>query len=100
MANGVMGFQFPQLQKDNYNNWSIRMKAVLRSQDVWEIVEDDYVKPQNESSLTANQKDALQKTKKKDKQALVLIHQCLDDPLFEKMANTTTTKQNLGASPK
>ncbi|XP_019238530.1 PREDICTED: uncharacterized protein LOC109218606 [Nicotiana attenuata] len=63
------------------------------SQDVWEIVDRGYAKPDNEKALPQNEKDVLAKTRKKDQQALTLIHQCLDDAMFEKVADATTSKE-------
>ena len=64
--NGVHLFQFPHLTKENYETWCLHMKAVLGSQDVWEIIEMGYEQPQNENTLSQNEKDALAKLKKKD----------------------------------
>ncbi|KAJ0962957.1 hypothetical protein J5N97_028079 [Dioscorea zingiberensis] len=85
-------FQFPKLTKKNYENWCIRMRALLGSKDVWEIVEKGCEQPVNEEALTASQKDAFQKARKKDQQALILIHMCLDQSMFEKVATTTSAK--------
>jgi len=43
--------------------------------------------------MPQNEKDVLIKTRKKDQQVLTLIHQCLDDGMFEKVADTTTSKK-------
>ena len=47
------------LQKDalllvkRYEYWSLTMKAIFISQDVWEIVEKGYTKPPNEATFIA-----------------------------------------------
>nr|GEZ00135.1 copia-type polyprotein [Tanacetum cinerariifolium] len=86
-------FQFPRLTKDNYGSWCIRMKALLGSHDVWEIVEKGVEKVNDESSLSATQRVELQKARKKDQSALTMIYECLGDAMFEKGANATTSKE-------
>nr|GEX75223.1 copia-type polyprotein [Tanacetum cinerariifolium] len=86
-------FQFPRLTKDNNGSWCIRMKALLGSYDVWEIVEKGIEKVDDESSLNATQRVDLQKARKNDQSALMLINQFLDDAMFEKVSNATTSKE-------
>ena len=69
------------------------MKVILGSQDVWDIVDKGYTKHANEESFPSNEKDLLLKTRKKDQHAFTLIHQCLDDGMFEKVADATTSKE-------
>ncbi|XP_061341465.1 uncharacterized protein LOC133287802 [Gastrolobium bilobum] len=41
-SSNMVHFQVPMLTKSSYDNWSIKMKAFLGSQDMWEEVEKGY----------------------------------------------------------
>ena len=69
------------------------MKAILGAQGVWGIVEKGYVEPKSIETLEQAQKDALERVGKKDECALTIIHQGLDDEMFEKIVNETNSKQ-------
>ena len=69
------------------------MKVILGAQGVWEIVEKGYVEPENEEKLEAAQKEELENKRKKDQCALTIIHQGLDDEMFEKIACVTNAKK-------
>ncbi|KAF3655129.1 putative F-box protein-like [Capsicum annuum] len=69
------------------------MKVILGSQNVWDIVDKGYTKFANEETLSQNEKEVLIKIRKIDQYALTLFHQCLDDGMFEKMADATTSKK-------
>ncbi|XP_070009600.1 uncharacterized protein [Nicotiana sylvestris] len=69
------------------------MKVILGSKDVWEIVDRGYAKPDNEEALPQNEKEVLAKMRKNDQQVITLIYQCLDDAIFEKVADATTSKK-------
>lgn len=81
------------LNKSNYDNWSIKMKALICAHDVWDIVEKGYNEPRDESTLSQTQKDGLKDSRKRDKKALYLIYQALDDDGFEKISSATTAKE-------
>ncbi|XP_048331631.2 uncharacterized protein LOC107434507 [Ziziphus jujuba] len=64
--NDMVSFQVPTFNKNNYDNWSIKIKALLGTQDMWEIVEKCYIKSKNEG---------------------------LDDDAFEKVSKAKSTKE-------
>jgi hypothetical protein len=55
--------------------------------------EKGFEEPINRATLTSAQKQVVQKARRKDQQALAITHQCLDDVIFEIVANATTAKQ-------
>jgi Domain of unknown function (DUF4219) len=67
MANVTDQMSLSRLTKANYENWSIQMKALLGSQDAWEVVEEGFVEPTNTAGYTAAQNKALKETQSKDK---------------------------------
>ncbi|XP_058076108.1 uncharacterized protein LOC131224772 [Magnolia sinica] len=87
--------QIPKLSKDNYEDWCIQMKAFFGSQDLWEIIADGYEEPttEQEAAYITEQKINLKDQIKKDKKALFLIYQGLDDSTFERINEATSCKQ-------
>jgi len=64
------------------------MKVLLSSQDIWDIVEDGYTEPADadaEAALSNAQKTVLKESRKRDKKALFLIFQGVDESTFEKI---------------
>ena len=89
----MVPFQILMLNKINYDNWSIKMKALLRSQDMWEIVEKGHKESENEGNLSQTQKYSLRDSRKRDKKTLNLIYQRLDDDAFENISEVKSTKE-------
>ena len=84
------------MTKDNYDNWSIRLKAFLGSQECIEIVEYGYDEPESkqaEDSLQEAQKQLLRANRKKDNKAKTIIYQGLDEAIFEIIASAETSKE-------
>ena len=68
----------------------------MGSLDIWEIVEDGYDEPQNETAeaaLTARAKKELKEQRKKDKKSLYTIYQGVDEGMFELITSATTSKE-------
>ncbi|XP_014490067.1 uncharacterized protein LOC106752808 [Vigna radiata var. radiata] len=79
MANTGLPFQVPMLTKSNYDNWSLRMKG--------------HTEPENVESLSQAQKDSLRDLRKRDKKALCLIYQGLNEDTFEKISGVKSAKE-------
>ncbi|KAH0661062.1 hypothetical protein KY290_029883 [Solanum tuberosum] len=75
----------PVFKGESYEFWSIRVKTILKSQDLWDLVERGYTDPDEVNRLRDN--------KKKDAKALVFIQQAVHDSVFSRIATATTSKQ-------
>ncbi|XP_058188114.1 uncharacterized protein LOC131304763 [Rhododendron vialii] len=96
MANGTPQAVIPKLTKDNYDNWSIQIRALLGAQDVMEVVEEGYDEPTSkevETALKEEQKTTLRTERKKDCKAKSIIYQGLDEATFEIIASAKTFKE-------
>ncbi|XP_017410482.2 uncharacterized protein LOC108322762 [Vigna angularis] len=94
MANFANSVSLPQLTKKvNFDNWSVQMRALLESQDVWDVVESGYEEPTDDEGQTVAQLAALKKTRVKDKSALYILYRAVDESGFEKIVNAKSTKE-------
>jgi gag-polypeptide of LTR copia-type/Domain of unknown function (DUF4219) len=82
-----------KLTKSNYNNWSIQIKVLLGAQDVWDVVETGITQPENDASHTLQQVKLQKEKVVKDKAALYILYQAVDEAGFEKIAGAVTSKE-------
>lgn len=79
------------LDGKNWDRWCTQMEVVLDYQDVLQIVKDGY------QDLGENPDDAgrvaHKEARKRDRKALFLIHQSVDNAHFQKIASAKTAKQ-------
>lgn len=61
------------------------MKTLIKSQELWDLVENGYANPNEETRLREN--------KKKDSKALFFIEQTVHETIFSKIAAATTAKE-------
>ncbi|XP_071714530.1 uncharacterized protein [Rutidosis leptorrhynchoides] len=85
----------PKLNKSNYENWSIQMKALFGARDVWESIINGYEEPSETEigAMNTTQSKTLKEKRMKDKTGLYLLLQAVDESGFEKIANASTSKE-------
>ena len=89
-GNSDMSTKLPVFDGKNWNRWMKQMIVLFGAQDVLELVTEGYVPVA--ANATDAQKLAQKDTKKKDHRALFYIHQCVDENVFEKIADSETVK--------
>ena len=85
----------PILTRNNYEEWEIKMRTLLRCHEVWELVTHGYVETANlevEQALTNAQTEQLRINRKKDAKALSLIPNGLDGSIFPKILGANFSK--------
>ncbi|GJV35397.1 retrovirus-related pol polyprotein from transposon TNT 1-94 [Tanacetum coccineum] len=95
MSTSLGYVSLPKLNKSNYDNWSIQIRALLGTQDVWESITTWYEEPIRTeiSAMSANQIKVWKEKRMKDKSALYLLLQSVDESGFKKIAGATTKKE-------
>eukprot|EP01018_Ginkgo_biloba_P027383 Gb_35303 [translate_table: standard] len=96
MANSSTWQRPPQFDGKNYDVWSIKMKTILCSQELWELVEGGFVDitdPTTFNTFTQAQRNQLKENRKKDAKALSYIQMALSDSIFPRIAAATNSKQ-------
>ncbi|GAV88028.1 hypothetical protein CFOL_v3_31452 [Cephalotus follicularis] len=83
--NNLLQPQLPRFTGKNYHQWSILKKILYESQELWSLVENGLVEPEDKSALTQAQLTELKDNKKKDKKALFFIFQAVDEVIFERI---------------
>ncbi|GMP22505.1 hypothetical protein CsSME_00000499 [Camellia sinensis var. sinensis] len=72
------------------------MKTLFKSYDLWDLVENGFVDladPEQATRLTAAQRNELKEKKQKDAKALFLIQQALDEAVFPRVMDVSTSKE-------
>lgn len=83
----------PIFDEENYDYWSIKMKTLFISQEMWDLLENGYEQPANP---TNHQKEQLKDYKKRDAKALLFIQQAVSDKLFSRIIRATKSKEAWG----
>jgi len=84
------------LFKINYDTWFIKMRTILRAQDLWEFVMIGYPEPADQAAelaLTNVERVLLKENWKKDNKALGLIQQGLSESIFPKISSVESSKK-------
>ena len=69
------------------------MKAILGSQDAWEVIDEDFEEPKDTMGYTVEQNKALKELRSKDNAALYILFRVVDELGFEKIVRGTTSKE-------
>lgn len=75
----------PFFKGENYNLWSLKMKTMFRSRDLWNLVEKGF----SEEGDDNRRNESL----KKDVKALYLIKQALDERVLIRISEATMAKK-------
>ncbi|CAL2258380.1 unnamed protein product [Prunus armeniaca] len=85
----------PIFNGENYEFWSIRMKTILKSHGLWDLVENGLsdldLKKEKEEAVDT-EKSMVVQTLMKDARALGLIQSAVSDQLFPRIVNEETSK--------
>ena len=86
----------PFFDGESYDIWSLQMKTLFVSQELWELVEDGFEQPESSAVLStwsqAKQKE-YKENKKKDAKALLNIQQGISKSIFPRIMGAKNAKE-------
>ncbi|CAH9068310.1 unnamed protein product [Cuscuta europaea] len=88
--NGNSISQLSMFKGSNYHFWSLKMKTLFKSQELWSIVDEGF-----EDGQPDEPDQALRDKRKKEVKALYFTQQALDDEVFPWIATASTSKEAL-----
>nr|UBX54620.1 transposon Pol polyprotein [Lupinus angustifolius] len=83
----------PIFTGENYDFWSTKMTTFFRSQDLWDVVEEGFITPENTSTHTVTQKKELKENVQKDAKVLFILQQALVETIFPRIMGATSAKE-------
>ena len=86
----------PTFKGEKYYQWSMQMKSIFITQDVWEIIQDGYEKPKDvneEASWDDTKKSQYKQNKRRDHYALSIIYRGVDETILPTIMAATTAKE-------
>ncbi|KAI5336306.1 hypothetical protein L3X38_015573 [Prunus dulcis] len=94
-GSGAAELRTPVFNGENYEFWSIRMKTILKSHGLWDLVEnglDDSGMKNEKEEAAETEKSMVAQILMKDARALGLIQSAVSDKLFPRIVNEETSK--------
>ncbi|RZB46408.1 Retrovirus-related Pol polyprotein from transposon TNT 1-94, partial [Glycine soja] len=89
----------PIFNGEAYDYWSIQMRTLFISQDLWDVIENGYLVPESQEELatwtTAKQKEYKQ-NKQHDAKALLFIQQGVSREIFPRIMQAKNAKEAWG----
>ncbi|CAN6446421.1 unnamed protein product [Victoria cruziana] len=85
--------EFPIFNGKNYHSWSIRMRAYLMSQDLWELVVNGYDEGDRHSKREGSKHVEAKEMRTKDGRALSIILEAIPESVVPCLADAMTSKE-------
>lgn len=97
----IQGFNYAQslipiFDGESYDYWSLQMKTLFISQDLWDFIEEGYKVPESAetlSSWTDAEKKEYKENKKKDAKALLFLQQGVSKAIFPRISVAKTSQE-------
>ncbi|KAK0582068.1 hypothetical protein LWI29_021146 [Acer saccharum] len=83
----------PNFSGENYDFWKVKMKTLLLSEGLWNIVNNGFTEPAEESRLSGPEKAKLEADQMTDAKALSKIQNGVTATIFPRIMRATTAKQ-------